>query len=470
MQIAKFNIIVMVDINGGMSKDGAPPKFLNSWTKYVKEKTIGNGNNAVIMGRNTYESFLPNGGFLPGRENYVISSRYEQQDYTNIIVYKDIVSCLTALTYQTNKKDDVWIIGGERLFRYCLKNLQSYCKQVVVCKLNNECYDCDQMFPLDELNRIIERSNIHTSTRKESRITKQNDIISESTKNPRIEHKNTDYTIFIYKIDVSHQEDAYLDMLFDIINNGYKYFMYDKEKDSNIEYRKLTNRILKFDISSEFPIITSFFQNTKDIIDIFIDDMTNLDFSNDSIGFRIRCNKKFSGMKNYPSDTRSSEEVNKVVEESDQIIDLIDNLTKYNQAMIYLDRQSSTNDVNNIPSYIKFDISPSKKYLHTSVACKDMEMFKNFPQYLIYISLLSYVIAYLTAKIPKDLVFFFSNTTIKNDHFQFVKKICDNDPKPFPTLELKNLSNINSLNDIRQENFEIKNYSSWIKFDKKIMS
>ena len=52
------------------------------------------------------------------RENYVISSRYEQDQHTQVVVYKSLLQYLAGIANRGYKKyDDVWILGGEKLFR-----------------------------------------------------------------------------------------------------------------------------------------------------------------------------------------------------------------------------------------------------------------------------------------------------------------------------------------------------------------
>lgn len=427
MKIARFNIIVLTDMNGGISKDGAPPTSLTSWTKYMKEKTIGKKNNAVIMGRKTYELICPPGSsvqFLPHRENYIISTRYEQQDHNNIVVYKSFLQCLSGIANRGYKKyDDIWVIGGEKLFNECVKNFLSYCNRIIICKLHNECYDCDQFFPV----KYLKHKNIEG----------------------RVEQQSKDFQILSFHPNVIHQEIAYLDLLTSIFTDGRKLLIED------IEYKSISNKWLSFDISEEFPLLTTRYIDYKEILDTFVEDLENMDFSSDTIGFRIRCkHKKFSGSKSYVTE-----------DNEDQLENLIQILTKNSTITITL----SCDDENNfIPLCLKLNVSSSKLYLNSTVCCNKMEMFKYFPFYLCYISLLSSYIAYVMGMTAKELYFFFCDSIIKNEYIDYVKKICSNDPKPFPTLVFKNVSNLKNLFEIRKDNIEIKRYDSWVKlnFDK----
>ena len=57
----------------------------------------------------------------------------------------------------TNRFANIWIIGGERLYRECIANFLPYCKKILIGKIKNENYDCDLFFPIG----ILEKYNIN---------------------------------------------------------------------------------------------------------------------------------------------------------------------------------------------------------------------------------------------------------------------------------------------------------------------
>ena len=76
--------------NRGIGKNGVIPWVLKEDMQFFKNKTIGNGNNAVIMGRKTFES-LNRKDHLPKRDNYVISiPLFDINKRKNCFLYKDI--------------------------------------------------------------------------------------------------------------------------------------------------------------------------------------------------------------------------------------------------------------------------------------------------------------------------------------------------------------------------------------------
>ena len=69
----KFNLIVAMCNNRGIGLNGNLPWNIKEDLQYFSKLTKGNGNNAVIMGSNTYNSLNKVDG-LPGRDNLILSS------------------------------------------------------------------------------------------------------------------------------------------------------------------------------------------------------------------------------------------------------------------------------------------------------------------------------------------------------------------------------------------------------------
>ena len=66
-----MNLIVAFSKNMGIGYKNKIPWFLKNDLKYFKKLTIGNNNNAVVMGRKTWESLPVNK--LPKRDNLILS-------------------------------------------------------------------------------------------------------------------------------------------------------------------------------------------------------------------------------------------------------------------------------------------------------------------------------------------------------------------------------------------------------------
>ena len=75
-----INIIVAYEKNGGIGLNNSIPWKITSDLKKFKNLTIGNKNNALIMGKNTWLSIKKN---LPFRDNLILSSSLNIHNVNN---------------------------------------------------------------------------------------------------------------------------------------------------------------------------------------------------------------------------------------------------------------------------------------------------------------------------------------------------------------------------------------------------
>lgn len=104
-----MNLIVAVDRNWGIGRDGKLLAHLPSDMKYFKEHTTGK---VVVMGRKTLES-MPGGKGLPNRTNYVLT-RDKSYKADGVIVVNSEEKLFAELEkYAT---EDVYLIGGASMY------------------------------------------------------------------------------------------------------------------------------------------------------------------------------------------------------------------------------------------------------------------------------------------------------------------------------------------------------------------
>lgn len=99
--------------------------------KFFRETTTGN---TVVMGRKTFES-LPHA--LPNRRNVVITSN------KNYSAQGAEVAGSVSETLELTKNDNVFIIGGGRIYSEFLK----YADKLYLTEIDAECEDADTFFP-----------------------------------------------------------------------------------------------------------------------------------------------------------------------------------------------------------------------------------------------------------------------------------------------------------------------------------
>ena len=145
-----MNIIVSVDKKWGIGNKGKLLVSIHKDMKLFREETIGK---VIIMGHNTLLS-LPGSQPLAGRENIVLS-KDNNLKIKGATVLNSLDSCLEYLRENNINDEDVFVIGGESVYR----NFLPYCNVAHVTYIDYE-YAADRHFlnlDLDkEWNLVLE--------------------------------------------------------------------------------------------------------------------------------------------------------------------------------------------------------------------------------------------------------------------------------------------------------------------------
>ena len=145
-----MNIIVSVDKKWGIGNKGKLLVSIPKDMKLFREETIGK---VIIMGHNTVLS-LPGSQPLAGRENIVLS-KDKNLKIKGATVVNSLESCLEYLRENNINDEDVFVIGGESVYR----NFSPYCNVAHVTYIDYE-YAADRQFlnlDLDkEWNLVLE--------------------------------------------------------------------------------------------------------------------------------------------------------------------------------------------------------------------------------------------------------------------------------------------------------------------------
>ena len=139
----KIHIIVAIDKTRGIGKDGGIPWTCKPDMKYFSKQTKGNGYNAVIMGKNTWDS-LPRKP-LPGRTNFVLSRSIPQLPEDTLGHGRTFFHDIDKLKkHYENKFEEVWIIGGEAIYKLFIDDPSV--DAIYVTNIPGT-FDCDTFFP-----------------------------------------------------------------------------------------------------------------------------------------------------------------------------------------------------------------------------------------------------------------------------------------------------------------------------------
>lgn len=126
-----YSIILACSLNGGIGYDNTIPWNIKEEMKLFKKITIGKNDfrkmNAVIMGRNTWDS-LPNKP-LENRLNIVITSDKNFLNYDNLISFTSLDDAFNYCEKNNDNIKDVFVIGGKTIYESCLYN-KKYSKDI----------------------------------------------------------------------------------------------------------------------------------------------------------------------------------------------------------------------------------------------------------------------------------------------------------------------------------------------------
>lgn len=141
-----YSVIAAVSRNGGIGYKGDLPWKLKKEMEYFNRMTTlvnckGN-QNAVIMGRCTWQSIPEKYRPLKGRTNVVISQTLNSVP-EGVLLYPKLQEALKSLCLNDNI-ENIWVIGGSGLYNEAVND--NNCKHLFLTKIDQE-YLCDAFFP-----------------------------------------------------------------------------------------------------------------------------------------------------------------------------------------------------------------------------------------------------------------------------------------------------------------------------------
>jgi dihydrofolate reductase len=143
-----INIIVAYCKNNGIGLNNQLPWNIADDLKRFSKITKGSGNNAIIMGRNTYESI---GRILPRRFNIVLSTTQKIQGVETCESLESAIVLCKGKNF-----DNIFIIGGQSVYEEALN--KQLVHKIYATEINKE-YICDRFFPCISEQYITHQEN-----------------------------------------------------------------------------------------------------------------------------------------------------------------------------------------------------------------------------------------------------------------------------------------------------------------------
>lgn len=145
----KLNLIVAVSENMGIGINGDLPwrlrKEMAHFSRMTKHTKDSSKQNAVIMGRKTWESIPEKKRPLDGRINLVLS-RQNLFLEPNMLVCSSLETALQRLQEPplAGTVESAWVIGGSSVYKEAMAS--PYCSHIYLTKIFKT-FECDTFFP-----------------------------------------------------------------------------------------------------------------------------------------------------------------------------------------------------------------------------------------------------------------------------------------------------------------------------------
>lgn len=133
------SIVVAYDQNRGIGAGGRPPWGMQKMDADTRRFRYLTANSSVIMGRTSFETFH---GFLPGRQNIVVSR--QDRMYQGVTVVPSLSDA-----YAASESSDVNVIGGASIFKEAVYSVD----HIYVTEVQMEARGVDAFFP--ELDPLV---------------------------------------------------------------------------------------------------------------------------------------------------------------------------------------------------------------------------------------------------------------------------------------------------------------------------
>ncbi|MDP2705699.1 MAG: dihydrofolate reductase [bacterium] len=137
-----FSIIAAIDKNNGIGKKNGLPWYLKKDMRHFAEITTGDGQNAVIMGSNTWRSLPEKYRPLPRRLNIVLSFEKMTDLPEGVLNFQSLEEALADLKQKNIQ--EIFVIGGGQIFAAAINHPN--CAKLYLTEVAAD-FDCDIFFP-----------------------------------------------------------------------------------------------------------------------------------------------------------------------------------------------------------------------------------------------------------------------------------------------------------------------------------
>jgi dihydrofolate reductase/thymidylate synthase len=453
------------------SKDDLTRFYKITTSKYPEGDT-----NIVIMGYNTWISIPEDKKPLKNRLNIVITlnNQSEIKESDNLKVFGDLHSSIEYCN--ENAIGKVFIIGGQSIYEQCIQNYKI--DTIYLTKFIDDYRfkktDETKSFPFEILSDF----------KCVNQVDNLDDCTIYADTGPYKGKIKIKYCTYQFKNSMNKGEYQYLNILKKVCNEGIL------GHTRNGETISLFGERMEFDMNDGFPLLTtkkmgyktilrellwfiSGSTSNKDLQDKNVNiwnqnstrkflDSRNLNYEEGDLGPVYGFQWRHSGAE-YKD--RNTDYTDKGVDQLQNVIDLIKNDPHSRRIIINSWNPSDLDKMALPPCHVmcQFNVNTEKRTLNCQLYQRSGDMFLGVPFNIASYAFLLHIISDMTRYKPGKLIHILGDTHIYKNHLKSVNKQLDRIPQQFPRLEIsEDLSKI-SIDELKEEYFQIKDYKSYDK-------
>ena len=458
-----FDIIVAWRISSiyqdfGIGNSGKIPwnckEDLKKFKKITTETKDRTKQNAVIMGRKTWDSLPKKYRPLPDRLNIVIT-RQTYEDAVNIKFCNSFEKAI-YICNEDNNIETIFVIGGSEIYKEAIKSKQ--CRYIYVTEINSDLI-CDTFFPYDTLKNYM--------------ILEQSQYIED--KDSCILYRN-----LLYSQYGNMEEMQYLNLIRKVLNEGL-----EKEDRTGTGTLSIFGCQLRFDLSKHFPLLTSKKVFWKGIVEellmfvkgetssklledkgvkiwkdhtnrSFLDSVGLNDYEEGDMGPLYGWNWRHWGSM-YNGSTKNYRGMG--IDQLEKAIFQIKNNPDSRRILISAWNPSILDKGVLPPCHVMFQFYVIKNKLSCSLYQRSGDIGLGIPFNIASYSLLTHMIAYICKLEVGEFIHTIGDAHIYKNHIEPLKEQLKNKPKTFPQIKIE--GKIRHIDNFKSNNIKLVDYNPY---------
>jgi dihydrofolate reductase/thymidylate synthase len=446
-----------------------------------------NKKNLVIMGRNTWDSLPEKFQPLPDRINVILSSN---EKFHKKISNKNNKELFTADSIDSvfklanelkikNLMNEIFVIGGSKVYAEFLENYPELCKVIFQTNIEKE-YESDTFFNTPKEFQPLFVSKTQTESKDpdttyDYRILFNKNLVNDKKFSNNLENLINPYFLNKYP---KHEEYQYLEAMKDIIETG----EHKKDRTGVGTISKFGAR-LSFDCSETFPLLTTkdtFWRGIVEELIWFIKGDTNAKHLQDkkihiwdgnssreyldSIGLKDREVGDLGPVYGFQwrhfgaqYKTMHDDYTGKGVDQLKEIIHTIKNNPTSRRIIMSAWNPTDLKIMALPPCHVMCQFYVEKDKLNLQMYQRSGDMGLGIPFNIASYSLLLYMVSHITGLKPGKFVHIIGDAHVYSNHVEPIKKQLLRTPKPFPILKINR--EVKDIEDFKLEDFTLVNYS-----------